>query len=153
MRRTKTLKSVVAVAVLLSCALWATRASADNGISYHNGFVMAGTSDVYVIWYGNWASATGPNSAETQTIVSNFLASFGSSINAQINFTYGGVNGAPSGGLIYGGGDVVTYTHGMELDAAAIQAIVSDMLSQNRLPLDPNGIYLVMASSDVGSTA
>jgi len=141
------------MAVVLSCALWATTASADNGISYHNGLVMAGTSDVYVIWYGNWTSPTGPNSAETQTIVGNFLGSFGGSIPAQINFTYGGVNGAPSGGTIYGGGDVVGYTHGMELDAAAIQAIVSDSLSQNHLPLDSSGIYLVMASSDVGSTA
>src|SRR6476661_5813455 len=123
MRRTKTLKSVVAVAVLLSCALWATIASAENGISYHNGFVMAGSPDVYVIWYGNWNSATGPNSQETQIIVSNFVASFGSSFNAQILFTYGGVNGTPTGSVIYGGGDVVTYTHGMELDVAAIQAI------------------------------
>src|SRR5436190_566336 len=153
MRTIKTLKSVVAVAVLLSCALWATRASADNGISYHNGFVMAGSPDVYVLWYGNWTSPTGPNSLETQIIISNFLPSFGGSWNMQINATYGGVNGTPSGDTFFGGGDVVTYTHGTELDAAAIQAIISDSLSQNRLPLDPKAIYLVIASSDVGSTA
>src|SRR5881394_92698 len=106
MRRIKTLKSVIAVAVLLSCALWATRASADNGISYHNGFVMAGYSDVYLIWYGNWTSRTGPNSLETQILVSNFLGSFGGSWHQQINYTYGGVNGTPSGSVIYGGGDI-----------------------------------------------
>src|SRR4051812_12636334 len=153
MQRTKTLKSVIAVVVLWSCALWSTSASADNGISYHNGFVMAGVSDVYVIWYGNWTPATGPNSAETQILVTNFLAFFSRSYNMQINATYGGVNGTPSGATVYGWGDVVAYTHGTELDVAAIQAIISDNLSQNRLPLDPNGIYLVIASSDVGSTA
>src|SRR6185369_6808299 len=108
MRRTKILMSVIAVA-LLSCALWATTATADNGISYHNGPVMAGTADLFVIWYGNWTPATGPDSADTQTIVSNFLASFGGSINMQINATYGGVNGTPTGGTIYGGAEVVAY--------------------------------------------
>ena len=117
MRRTKILMSVIAVA-LLSCALWATTATADNGISYHNGPVMAGTADVYVIWYGNWSASTGPNSQDTQVIVSNFLSEVGGSIPMQINFTYAGVNGAPSGGLLFGGTDTSSYTHGTELDAA-----------------------------------
>jgi len=153
MRRTKTLKSVVALAVLLSCVLWASRASADNGISYHNGFVVAGIPDVYVIWYGDWTPHTGPNSEETQIIVSNFLASFGGSYNMQINATYGGVNGTPSGAVIYGGADIVSYGHGTDLDVAAMQAIISDSINQNHLPFDFNGIYLVVASSDDGSTA
>ena len=98
MRRTKTLISIIAIAVWLSCAGWATSSSADNGspISYHNGPVMAGTSDIYVIWYGNWSASTGPNSVDTQTIISNFLYEIGGSIRFQVNATYPGVNGFPS---------------------------------------------------------
>ena len=72
-----------------------------NGINYHNGPVLQGNPvPIYLIWYGNWTSRTGPNSQETQIIVSNFLASFGGSWHTQINYTYGGVNGTPSGDTI-----------------------------------------------------
>ncbi|HEX3085614.1 MAG TPA: hypothetical protein VHP99_13875, partial [Pyrinomonadaceae bacterium] len=92
MRRTTTLISIIAIAVLLSCAAWATRASADNGspIAYHHGPVMAGNSNLYVIWYGDWSASTGPNSLDTQTILGNFLIEIGGSINFQINATYSG---------------------------------------------------------------
>ena len=155
MRRTKTLISILAIAVLLSCVAWATRASADNGspIIYHNGPVLAGTSNAYVIWYGNWSAATGPNSQDTQIILINFLSEIGSSINMQINYTYPGVNGAPSGGILYGGSEIISYTHGTELDAAAIQGIVAENISPSHFLYDPKGIYIVVASSDVGSTA
>jgi len=156
MRRTTiSLQLILALAITVSCVLWGTRASADNGspITYHNGPVMAGTSDVYVIWYGNWSASTGPNSLDTQLILINFLSEVGSSINMQINFTYAGVNGAPSGAVIYGGSEVSAYTHGTELDAAAIQGIVAENISPTHFLYDPKGIYLVVASSDVGSNA
>ncbi len=154
--RTRTLKSIIVIAVLVSCAVWLATASADNGtpISYHNGPVMAGTSDVYVIWYGNWSAATGPNSLDTQIIVTNFMSEIGGSIHFQSNATYPGVNGFPSGGLLFGGSEISSsYTHGLELDAAAIQGIVSENIGQSHFLYDPKGIYLVVASSDVGSSA
>ncbi len=40
--------------------------STGNGINYHGGPVMKGTSNVYVIWYGNW-NGTGSNTAATRT--------------------------------------------------------------------------------------
>jgi uncharacterized delta-60 repeat protein len=141
--------------IALSGASWGSRVSADNGspISYHNGPVMAGTSDVYVIWYGNWSAATGPNSVDTQTILINFLSEIGGSNNFQTNATYPGANGFPSGGLLFGGIETSSYTHGLELDAAAIQAIVAENISPSRFPYDFNGIYIVVASSDVSSGA
>ncbi|HYW72610.1 MAG TPA: Ig-like domain-containing protein, partial [Pyrinomonadaceae bacterium] len=155
MRKANTLILLVAVAVLLSCAAWAERASADNGspISYHNGPVMNGTSAVYVIWYGNWSAQTGPNSADAQNTIVNFLSEIGGSINFQINNTYPGVNGAPSGGLIFGRSVDAATTHGAELDPTALQAIVSDSINAGQLALDPNGIYLVVSSSDISSNA
>ena len=153
MLRTKTLISIIAIAVLLSCPGWTTRASADNGISYHNGPVIAGTPNTYVIFYGNWTASTGPNSFETQFILSNFLSEIGGSPRFQVNATYPGSNGTPSGGTIYGGTVVSSSTHGIDLDAADFQGIISDRINANQLPLDPNGIYLVIASSDVSSNA
>src|ERR1041385_9507990 len=104
MRRTKSLIAIIAVAVLLSCLMWAGITSANNGsaISYHNGPVMAGNSALYVIWYGSWVALTGPNSADTQRILNNFLASIGASIHSQINATYPGTNGSPAGAVTYG---------------------------------------------------
>jgi hypothetical protein len=74
------------------------------------------------------------------------------SINFQINATYPGVNGAPTGVVIYGGQDTATIAHGNDLTRADIQAIVRDSLMSNRLPVDPNGIYIVVGSSDIAST-
>ena len=156
MRKTTiSLQLILALTITVSCVLWGTRASATNGspITYHNGPVMAGNSNVYVIWYGNWSASTGPNSLDTQVILINFLSEVGGSIPMQINFTYAGVNGAPSGGLLFGGTDTSSYTHGTELDAAAIQGIVADSISPTRFLYDPKGIFLVVASSDVSSNA
>ena len=154
MRRTTiSLQLILALTITVSCVLWGTRASADNSspISYHNGPVMAGTSNTYVIYYGNWAASTGPNSFDTQLILNNFLSEIGASIRFQINATYPGSNGTPSGGILFGGVDISSYTHGVELDDAAIQGIISDSINANHLPFDPRGIYFVVASSDVGS--
>jgi hypothetical protein len=60
---------------------------------------------------------------------------------------------APSGALIYGGSVVDRYSHGMELTQADIAGIVQEQLVSNGLPQDPGGIYVVLASADVGSVA
>jgi uncharacterized delta-60 repeat protein len=155
MRRATTLISVIAIAIGLSCALWMTSASADNGspITYHSGPVMAGSTDVYAIWYGSWVALSGPNSVDTQTTLSNFMSDIGATPRFGINNTYPGFNGAPSGALIYGGSVNASGAHGVDLDVAAIQSIVSESINFNHLPYDPNGIYIVYASSDIASTA
>src|SRR5262245_36199129 len=136
MRSTKTLISIICMAILLSCAVWARRAAADNGsaISYHNGPVINGTIDVYVIYYGNWVALTGPDSADTQRIVNDFLQEIGGSPRFQINSTYSASNGSPSGGIIFGGAVNANTPHGVDLDVAAIQTIVSETINPNQLP-------------------
>jgi uncharacterized delta-60 repeat protein len=144
---------LLALAVSTSLALRETSAATVSPISYHNGPVMAGTTDTYVIWYGSWVALTGPNSLDTQNIIGNFMSEIGGSIHSQVNATYPGVNGSPSGGLIYGGSVTASTPHGVELDAAAIQAIVSENVGGSGLPVDPNGIYILITSSDIGSSA
>ena len=47
--------------------------SSNNGINYHGGPVMLGTTNVYYIWYGNWAS----NSANDDSDQPRAIASAG----------------------------------------------------------------------------
>ena len=45
------------------------------------------------------------------------------------------------------------FAHGTELTATNVQGLVADLIGSNRLPQDPGGIYVVLASADVGSSA
>src|SRR5258706_4983833 len=62
----------------------------NNGISYHNGPLILGTTNVYYIWYGNWSG----NSATT--ILTDLAQAIGGSPYFNINTTY--TNG--SGGRV-----------------------------------------------------
>src|ERR1700682_3533183 len=54
-----------------------------NGINYHGGPVILGTTNVYYIWYGNWA-----NNASAVTILSDLASNIGGSPYFNINTTY-----------------------------------------------------------------
>jgi hypothetical protein len=73
----------------------------------------------------------------------------------QINSTYAdGIGQAPSGAFIYGG-DVADpfYSHGLDLTTSDITGIISDQVNSFQLPQDPQGIYIILASADVASSA
>jgi hypothetical protein len=57
-------------------------ATAGNGITYHGGPLILGTTKVYYILYGNW---TGNNAS---TILQNFASNIGGSAYFNINTTY-----------------------------------------------------------------
>jgi hypothetical protein len=130
----------------------ASQVKTNTPITYHNGPIVTGTPGVYVIWYGTWDD-TAANLA-TQTILADFLSNVGGSPYFQINAMYpNGSGGAPSGGLLYAGGVVDRYSHGLELTASDIAGIVADEIVSNGLPQDPSGIYVVLASADVSSNS
>src|SRR5262249_3727130 len=57
---------------------------------------------------------------------------------------------APNGALIYSGAIYFdAYSHGDSLKPSDIQAIVRDWISGGCFPLDPAGIYLMLATADV----
>ncbi len=116
---------------------------------------MSGTPDVFIIWYGCWDGTCGnAGDIATQLTVEDFLSNVGGSPYFQINAMYPNNSGqAPSGGLLYGGAVFDHYSHGLELTASDIADIVADQITNNGLPQDPGGIYVVIASADVGSTA
>ena len=116
----------------------------DTRILYHNGPVMQGHSNVYLIWYGNW----GGNNATT--ILTDFVIGLGTSPYFQINTLYpDAVGNGPGGGLRYSGTISDGYSHGTVLSRADIQGIVSDAIVGRHLPLDGAGIYIVASSADV----
>jgi Phosphate-induced protein 1 conserved region len=130
-------------------------AKTESKISYHNGPIMSGTPGVYLVWYGCWDETCGNTGAATaQAILTDFLSNLGGSPYFQINAMYPNGSGqAPSGALLYAGAVVDHYSHGLELTASDLAAIVSNQISSNGLPQDPGGIYVVVASADVSSVS
>jgi hypothetical protein len=119
-----------------------------NGISYHGGPVILGTSNAYYIWYGNWSG----NSATT--ILTNFISNEGGSPYYNINTTYyDGSNRHVSNSIHFAGSTTVGYTHGTSLSDGTIQTIVQEAISSNALPKDTNGVYFVLTSSDVTASS
>jgi hypothetical protein len=149
------------IALVALCALAATAVAAQNSrttskMLYHDGPVMTGTRNIYVIWYGCWNSNCGQaGDTNTKDILTDFLITIGNTPYMQINATYPNAAGeAPTGAFIYGG-DVSdsAYSHGLDLTPADITGIISDQVNSFHLPHDPSGIYVVIASADVASTA
>jgi len=117
----------------------------DTRILYHAGPIMPATSNVYLIWYGNWAGREA-----TVSLLTDFVTSFGGSPYARILTTYPNASGVtPSGGLLYGGWINNYYSHSSSITDADVQGIITAVLNGQGLPVDSRGIYLVMTSPDV----
>src|SRR5215467_11101503 len=126
----------------------------NSRILYHNGFVMVGSTNLYIIWYGCWDNTCGTSAGDvgTRLILEDFAYNIGASPYFQINAGYADESGyTPSGSLPFGGEVVDQYSHGFELKVSDLQEIVSNQITQLKLPADPAGIYVVLSSVDVSS--
>lgn len=124
-----------------------THKSTSNGINYHGGPLILGTTNLYYIWYGNWAN----NSAVS--ILNNLATNIGGSPYFNINTTYyDGSNTKVSNDVKAAGTFYDDYSQGTSLSDNKVQAIVSNAIS-NGLPLDSNGVYMVLTSADVNETS
>src|SRR5258708_2589610 len=87
--------------------------SGNNGIFYHGGPVILGTTNAYYIWYGNWTGNT------ATTILSNLAGSIGGSPYFNINTTYfDGSNRHVTNAVHFGGSTDDSYSHGTALSDA-----------------------------------
>jgi hypothetical protein len=106
---------------------------------------MPSFSHVYFIWYGDWSGREG-----TVNLVTDFATSYGGSPYSQILTTYPDqYENRPSGGLLYGGWVNNYYSHSSSITDADVQAIITDTLYGQGLPVDSRGIYVLLASPDV----
>jgi hypothetical protein len=120
----------------------------SNGIGYHGGPIMLGTTHIYYIWYGNW----GGNSAVN--ILTDLAGSIGGSPYFNINTTYtNGSGGRVSNSVAYSGSTTDNYSRGTGLTDAAVGGVVSDAITSGRLPKDTSGVYFVLTSADVTATS
>lgn len=120
-----------------------------NGINYHGGPVILGTTNIYYIWYGNWGNNT------ANTILTNLAQNIGGSPYFNINTTYyDGSNVHVSNSVAYGGSaNTSTSVYGTSLTDSEIQSIVKDALVSGVLPYDTNGVYFVLTSADVTASS
>jgi phosphate-induced protein 1 len=127
-----------------------------NGINYHNGPVLKGSPvPIYIIWYGNWNGGALPSDSQaTVTAIQGFLSStaLGGSSYEAINTTYGDTTGNVSGHLNFTAAVNDNYSAGTKFGDRSLPGIVSRGIA-NGLPNDPNGIYVVLTSSDVSETS
>jgi hypothetical protein len=127
-----------------------------NGINYHGGPVLKGSPvPIYVIWYGNWTNGARPSDSQaTVSLIETFLGSnaLGGSSYEAINTTYGDNAGNVSGHLNFSGHSFDNYSAGTKFGDRSLPGIVSRAISAG-LPNDPNGVYLILTSSDVNETS
>ena len=122
--------------------------SGSNGINYHGGPVMLGTTNVYYIWYGNWTGNT------ANSILTSLAQSMGGSSWFNINTTYYNASNAHvSNSVSYGGSTNDNYSQGSALSDSAIKTVVNNAIVSGKVPKDTNGVYFVLTSSDVTATS
>jgi hypothetical protein len=122
-----------------------------NGIDYHNGPVMLGTTHIYLIWYGNWAGNDAPS------ILTDEVQNVSGTPWFNINTTYYSGSGKNlkhiSNSVLYKGSTADNYSHGTSLSDSDIAGIVAGAITSGHLPKDASGIYFVLTSPDVAETS
>ncbi len=116
-------------------------------ITYHGGPIMLGTTHIYYIWYGNWATDT-----TGVSILQDFATSIGESPYYTINTGY--YNSSEkfvSKSVTFAGSTTDNYSQGSAAVIGQVRAIniVALAITSGRLPSDPNGVYFVLTSPDV----
>lgn len=127
-----------------------------HGLGYQQGAVMSGDVRIYVIWYGSWTSSS------DQAVLTSLLETIDDPQKTSthtpelwdIVTTYNDRFGAQaSNSLVHGGSTTDNYSRGTSLQLGDVSNIVSDAITQARLPADPSGVYFVMGASDVSESS
>ena len=120
----------------------------SNGISYHGGPIILGTTHTYFIWYGNWSG----NSATS--LLPAFADTIGGSPYYNINTTYYNGSGKKiTNAVALSGQAFDMYSQGTALSDSSVATVVSNAINSGTLPKDANGVYFVLTSADVNETS
>lgn len=114
-----------------------------NGIDYHGGPVMHGPHNIYLLWYGNWSNNTAIQ------ILPAFISGLNGSPYFNTNSTYGDNSGNIADTVTLAGQYFDTGSQGTNLGTTGAATALSNALLNNQLPVDGNGIYLVLTSPEI----
>ncbi|CAB4363529.1 MAG: hypothetical protein F2681_06175 [Actinobacteria bacterium] len=119
--------------------------AAQSVMKYYGGAVMTGHVNVYVVWYGNW-----PTASSRRKILTDFLQHVPSPYWA-INQTYPNAAGKTvANDISLAGQTDDRYSVGArQLTDDQIASVVSKAVHSKVLPKDTHGVYLVLTSADV----
>ena len=131
----------------LSPAAAVAAQAGTNGINYHNGPVMLGTTHLYYIWYGNWST-----DATAANILNNFANHIGGSPYFNINTTYTDGSSSAVANSVILAGSVSDSSPQTALSDTDIWNAVKRGFT-NGLPVDPNGVYFVLTAPGVTATS
>ena len=150
-------KAMNIIMIITLCALStvAQNQRLTSKMLYHNGPVLPGTRNIYMIWYGCWADNCGlAGDTKTMRLMADFLTSIGNTPYAQINSTYKDASGQPAASAFIYGGDLIdgSYSQPPDLSKSDIVSLISKYVNNFQLPQDPNGIYVIVSSADIAST-
>jgi len=128
-----------------------TGAPIAGGMSYKNGPLLTGKTNVYYIYYGNGFAAT------DKTYLENLVTG----ISAHPYFTaektfYSVVAGKKTyiaGPVTFVKSVVDNYSLGKSLTDASIQTIVTNHIKSGDFPLDNQAVYYVLTAADVKETS
>ena len=118
-----------------------------NGINYHNGPVMLGTTHIYYIWYGDWST-----DAPANAILTNFANHIGGSPYFNINTTYTDGSNRPVSNAVTLAGSTTDTSAKTALSDSDIFAVVTRAFT-NGMPVDANGVYFVLTAPGVTATS
>ena len=153
------MKKALPIFLIIGLAALSTAAQKQQLTSkmlYHNGPVLTGNQNIYLINYGCWTDNCGrTGDTKTTEILADFLIYLGNTPYAQINSTYTDASGHPATSSFILGGIIAdaSYSHGTDLTQADMVDLISYHVNNFRLPQDSNGIYVILSSADIASTA
>jgi hypothetical protein len=118
-------------------------------MTYRGGPVMTGTTNAYIIWYGDWSS---PSYNVAQTLLPQFFSSLTGSEYMNIGMTYDDGHGTLASSAVHFGGAVstaTTVTSGTLSNADILNTVLAAQPSLNGGVADPNGIYFVYTAPGI----
>ncbi|CAF2029835.1 unnamed protein product, partial [Rotaria magnacalcarata] len=124
-------------------------AASTSPILYHmGGVVLTGATKIYILYYGSW-------NANQKTIVETFLSNVGTTswFNIEKTYYYQASSTSPKvyikGPVSIGSRWVESYSAGTKLNSTIIANIICTRIKNVQVPNDPQGLYLLLSSSDV----
>lgn len=134
---------------------------------YEGGPIMAHDVNVYMIWYGDWNPNTTSiledmisniaktdwymiNNSYYQELIFDQYANIG---NKKFPITLKSYKQYASSKINFMMSVTDLYSKGKDIDDSDMEKIISTLIKENKLPLDSNGIYVILTSQDVDHSA